>query len=225
MTVIGLVTLGQTPRPDHVNNFRQYVGEADIRIIGALDGLSGDEIDMLSQPGEYPLLVKLSDNTTVTIPLKKLVPFIEKKANELARDGAHFIIILCAGAFPDITCPVPVLIPGKILPAVLGTISSTRRIGIVSPVEGQVSAAQSKWEQDGFTVKVTWASPYNENEVNKAAEEMNDPGLEFVLLDCMGHNEGHRKEFAQLCGRPVLLTQTLIARIAGEFAESFTGTE
>ena len=221
MAIIGLVTLGQTPRPDHVNNFRRYVPDAEIRIKGALDGLSESEINQLAKPGEYPLLVKLADGTCRNIPLKKLAPYVELKANVLAREGAHFIVILCAGGFPEISCPIPVLMPGKLVPAVVKAISSTRRIGIVSPVEGQVSAAKAKWEADGFNVKITWASPYEHDEVKKAADEMKNPDLELVVLDCMGHSDEHRKEFAGLCGRPVLLTQTLVSRIAGEMADGY----
>jgi len=221
MAVIGLVTLGQTPRPDHVDNFRRFIPDAKIRIAGALDNLSRSEITVLSVPGDYPLLVKLSDGSETQIPLKLLLPYVEQTAQQLTEDGAHFIVILCAGGFPEIECQVPVLLPGKLLPAVIYAASRTKKIGVVSPVRGQVSAAKKKWEEDGFTVWVTWASPYNHDEVTKAAQEMSNPDIEFVVLDCMGHNDEHRREFANLCKKPVVLTQTLIARIAGEFAGSF----
>jgi hypothetical protein len=40
----------------------------------------------------------------------------------------------------------------------------------------------------------------------------------LVVLDCMGHGEEYRTEFARRCGRPVVLTQSLVARVAGELA-------
>ena len=222
MAVMGLITLGQTPRPDHVENFRRFIPGAEIRIIGALDNLPSEEINALSIPGDYPLLVKLADGSEKNIPLSLLLPYVEQKAQNLADSGADFIVILCAGGFPEISCSVPVLLPGKLVPAFVTAISTTKNIGIVSPVKEQVSAAKLKWEEDGFTVRITWASPYNHDEVTRAAKEMSDPGIELVVLDCMGHDDEHRKEFAELCKKPVILTQTLVARVAGEMSDSFS---
>jgi hypothetical protein len=44
---------------------------------------------------------------------------------------------------------------------------------------------------------------------------MADPALRLVVLDCMGHDDAYRAEFARLCGRPVVAAQTLVARVAG----------
>jgi protein AroM len=83
-------------------------------------------------------------------------------------------------------------------------------------VASQVTAAQDKWAADGFQVKVTYAAPFRDAEIQQAAITMAEPALELVVLDCMGHNPTYHKEFARLCGRPVLLAQSLVARIAGE---------
>jgi hypothetical protein len=51
----------------------------------------------------------------------------------------------------------------------------------------------------------------------QAMKVMSDPSLEVVVLDCMGHDERYRVEFSAGCGRPTLLAQTLMARVAGEW--------
>jgi protein AroM len=94
----------------------------------------------------------------------------------------------------------------------------SRRLGVVVPVRGQVEAARAKWSADGFDAVVSWASPVDHAGIAAAARVMSDPALEMVVLDCMGHGEEYRSEFARRCSRPVVLAQSLVARVAGELA-------
>ncbi len=216
---LGLVSIGQTPRPDYEAAFRTYAPNADIRVAGALDEMSAQSVSALAEkPGDYPLLTRLSDGSHVEIDLSLLAPIVERKAQALASSGASLVVVMCAGAFPEIRCGTPVLLPGKVIPAVVGALTQTRRIGIVTPVREQAPAAESKWRSDGFEPSVSWAAPHDPREMRRAAQEMSGTGLELVVLDCMGHDESYRTDFAELCGRPTLLAQSLVARIAGEWA-------
>ena len=60
-------------------------------------------------------------------------------------------------------------------------------IGVVTPIKGQVDAAERKWREDGFQPRVTWAAPHLHHEIETAADLMADPSLEIIVLDCMGH--------------------------------------
>jgi protein AroM len=213
--MLGVVTIGQTPRPDLVEVFERHAPGAEIRVAGALDGLSPGEVEALAVPDAYPLLVRLADGGTARVPLATLAPRVERRARELADQGAAAIVVACAGAFPAIHCGAPVLLPGTLLPGVVRAVTRTGRIGIVTPLEGQVRAAREKWTDDGFHVKVTWASPYDEAEMEAAVAAMRDPSLEVVVLDCMGHGDEYRDRFAERCGRPVVLAQSIVARVAG----------
>jgi len=51
-----------------------------------------------------------------------------------------------------------------------------------------------------------------------AAAVMQRSAVALVVLDCMGHDEGYRAEFARLSGRPTLAIQALAAGIAGGIA-------
>jgi protein AroM len=217
MKHLGLVTIGQTPRPDFESVFARYVPGASLRLEGALDGLPSHEIDRLSDPrDDYPLLVRLANGSTALVPLRRIVPRVQECAQRLAAEGCPLVVVLCAGAFPDIACDVPVLMPGRILPGVVASIFRTRHVGVVTPVAGQANVARLKWEGDGFTVKVAWASPLRDEELAPAAQAMRDPSLECVVLDCMGHDERYKREFARLCERPVISAQSIVARVAGE---------
>lgn len=222
--ILGLVTIGQSPRPDFEAAFRQFAPRAEIRLLGALDGLEREAIEELAASSqEYPLHTRLADGTTVDIPMSALAPLVADRARQLVQEGAALVVVLCAGGFPELDCPVPVLLPGKLMPAVAGALSRTRRVGVVTPIRGQVEVARKKWQGDGFELRVVYASPYRHDEIQSAAAELADPDLDLVILDCMGHDTDFQREFARYCGRPVLLAQTLTARVAGEFMNGWVG--
>jgi len=222
--VLGLVTIGQTPRPDFETLFAAHAPGAEIRIAGALDDLAPDQARALERPeGAYPLLVRLRDGGSAEIPLATLVPRVEVVARALAEAGAAAVVVLCAGDFPAIHCRVPVLIPGRILPAVVGAQAPRRRVGIVTPVAGQAPAAAAKWRRDGFHAVVAWASPLDHDEMAAAAGKMARADVDLVVLDCMGHDEAYREAFASLAGHPVLAAQTVVARVAGELVRASGG--
>jgi protein AroM len=216
-TLLGIVTIGQTPRPDLEHAFAAHAGDARIAVLGALDPLGRDEIDrMATAPTDYPLLVRLRDGSSREIPLAALHPLVAERARALATMGARAVVVACAGDFPDVSCDVPVLLPGRILPAVAAAVTRARRIGVVTPIRAQAPAALRKWAGDGFDPLVTWASPYVHSEIEAACERMRDPALALVVLDCMGHDDEYAREFAHRTGRIVIAAQTVTARLAGE---------
>ena len=214
--MLGIVTIGQTPRPDIERACRPYVGGTAIHTVGALDGLTREEVRLLeNRDGSYPLLVRLADGTTAEVPLQALVPRVTACAADLAAAGARLVVIWCAGGFPDIVCPVPVLRPGRLVPACAAEVMQTRNIGVVTPLQGQVEAARAKWQADGFAATVTWAAPGNADDLARAGRELADAAIELVVLDCMGHGEDSRRELARASGHPVISAQSITARVAG----------
>ena len=216
--VLGIVTIGQTPRPDLVAAFAAEARRAQVRVAGALDGLSSDDLSALAAVATssgYPLLVRLASGAHIEVPMARLVPRVMAAARRLAADGAAVIVVACAGGFPDVPCPVPVLLPGRIVPAVAGALSRTRRVGIVTPNRGQVPDAARKWRADGFEPLVTWASPSQDGEMTRAADELREADLDLIVIDCMGHADDARRAMAQWTGKIVIAAQSVVARVAG----------
>lgn len=212
--VIGVVTIGQTPRPDLVTAFGTAAPHAEVRVAGALDDLDAAQLAALAQPGPYPLLVRLADGTTTEVPRDQLVPRVEAAARTLAASGASLVVIACAGAFPMIPCAVPVLVPGRIVPATVRAFGADGPIGVVTPNQGQVPFAEAKWRADGFTARVTHAAPSRPDELATAAALMRASNVTLVVLDCMGHDEASRASVAALVERPTLAVQPLVASLA-----------
>jgi protein AroM len=217
METLGILVLGQTPRTDIEALFAAYLPGTKLLVQGALDGLVTDDIDGLArEKGDYPLLTILSDGTTREIPMHRLVPLLEDVARQLETRGASAAILFCAGDFPDLDCRLPVIYPGRIVPAMVGAVSRTRRAGIVTPNPGQREPARRHWEAKGFTVTVTVASPKDPAGMDAAAAHLQDPDLELVVLDCMGFDSKAALRLKALTRKPVLCSQSLVARAAAE---------
>ncbi len=213
--ILGIVSIGQTPRPDLAQVFAAAAPHAEVRLAGALDGLADAEVSALAAPGPYPLLVRLANGTTAEIPRDTLVPRVAAAARALASDGAALVVVACAGEFPAIACGVPVLVPGKVVPATVRAVAAGGRIGVVTPNAAQAPFADAKWRADGFEVVVAHASPARHDEMSAAAAVLRRAGVTLVVLDCMGHDDAYRSEFARLAACPTIAVQTLVAELAG----------
>ena len=102
--VVGLVTIGQSPRPDIVPDMAAIIGPGvDIREAGALDGLSRADVEALKPTGDDEILVtRLLDGTGVFVGKQKIVRLVEERIARLEREGAALTALLCTGAFPPL---------------------------------------------------------------------------------------------------------------------------
>jgi protein AroM len=220
--ILGVVTIGQTPRPDLAAAFGAEAAHADVRVAGALDGMRPEELAALQDTTgagpdglEYPLLVRLASGAHIEVPLDRLVPRVTAAARRLAADGAALVVVACAGGFPDVPGPVPILMPGRIVPAVAAALSRTRRVGVVTPNRAQVRYADRKWRADGFAPTLVWASPARDDEMARSADELRGADVDLIVIDCMGHADEARREMAERTGRLVIAAQSVVAKVAG----------
>jgi len=217
MDKVGILTIGQTPRPDLEKVFHRHLPSVTLVVRGALDGLSVETIDGLAAAGgEYPLFTILRDGTTREISLHRLKPLLDERAREVAADGAAVAALMCAGNFPDLASPIPVLYPSRVLAAVVRGVCRGNKIGIVLPNAGQVGVAVAHWREKGFEVTPAVASPKEPAALSEAARVFADPNLELIVLDCMGFPPEEARRMRVLCGRPVLCPQGILPRIMAE---------
>jgi len=217
MDKVGILTIGQSPRPDFEAIFRRHLPGVGLMVRGALDRLSAETIDaMAAAGGEYPLFTILADGTTREISLQRLKPMLDQRAQEVAAEGASVAVLMCAGNFPKLASPIPVLYPSRVLSAVVRGVCHGNRIGIVLPNAGQVRIAVEHWREKGFDATPAVASPKEPATLPEAAKVLADPGLELIVLDCMGFPPEEARRMRAFCGRPVLCPQGILPKIMAE---------
>jgi protein AroM len=219
--VVGLVTIGQSPRPDVVPEMAAVIGpEVEVREAGALDGLDRAQIQALAPTGQDEILVtRLQDGTAVFVGKEKIVGLVEQRIAALERDGATLTALLCTGAFPRLRTTRTLIQPHPVLLGTLRGLSWPGRLGILTPSVPHVPQTQARWRRDGFDPVVAPLSPYEEEDpaaLARAAETMRGAGAGLVVMDCMGFRRKTRNELRALTGVPVLLANLLVARVITE---------
>jgi protein AroM len=219
--VVGLVTIGQAPRPDVVPEMAAVIGPGvEVREAGALDGLSRDEIAALAPTGIDEILVtRLQDGTPVFLGREKIVGRVEQRIAALERDGATLTALLCTGAFPRLRSARPLMQPHPVLLGTLRGLSWPGRLGVLTPSVPHVPQTEARWRRDGFDPVVAPLSPYEEEDpaaLARAADAMRAGGAGLVVMDCMGFRRKTRDELRGLTGVPVLLANLLVARVISE---------
>ncbi|MEW6546037.1 MAG: AroM family protein [Bacillota bacterium] len=216
---VGAITIGQSPRADVLPEMMPIIG-AGVEVIeaGALDGLGGDEIAGMSpRPGEYVLVTKLRDGSSVQVARERIVARMQEQITRVVERGAEVVAILCTGEFPELTCPRLLVEPQLVLHHFVAALARGRRLGVVVPAQEQVEQARVRWEGVGAQLQVEPASPYGEvTELRRASEVLGDWGAELVVLDCIGFTMAMKREVHAVLGVPVILPRTVLARTLAE---------
>jgi protein AroM len=207
---LGVVTIGQSPRPDLIAPFRAMLGDdAVIQEAGALDGLTQAQIRELSpRAGETPLLTRLATGESVIVAKERIIEPIRRHLEGLVAAGARLLVVLCTGPFPSFALPVPVLLPDPILRHLVEGILPEGKLGIVAPIADQFPMMARKWR--GYELALRAIDPYGPPQVLGAAvADLAD--CQLIVLDCMGFSSAHTVVARAACPVPILLTQDVLA--------------
>ena len=219
--VVGLVTIGQSPRPDVVPEMAAVIGPTvEVREAGVLDGLTRAEVAALAPTGDDEILVtRLGDGTPVFLGRQKIVGLVEARVAALERGGATLTALLCTGDFPPLAAARPLIQPQPVLLGALRGLRWPGRLGVVTPSVPHVPQTQARWQRDGFEATVVPLSPYEHDDpaaIGRAASALRAAGAGLVVMDCMGFTRKTRDEMRALTGAPVLLANLLVARVVAE---------
>jgi protein AroM len=219
--VVGLVTIGQSPRPDVVPEMAAVIGPlVEVCEAGALDGLGRAEIAALAPTGDDEILVtRLGDGTPVFLGRQKIVAHVEARIAALEQRGAGVTALLCTGDFPPLAATRPLIQPQPVLLGALRGMRWPGRLGVVTPSVPHVPQTEARWRRDGFEATVVPLSPYEHDDptaLARAAAALRQAGAGLVVMDCMGFTRKTRDEMRALTGAPVLLANLLVARVVAE---------
>jgi protein AroM len=222
MSKLGTLTIGQAPRADITPILDAVIGaELPRRHAGVLDGLTPDEIarDFAPRPGEAVLITKLLDGSSVIIDRSRTEAAARGKLAMLEAEGCSTILMLCTGHFETLACKSARLVePDRVLPGTVAALTQDARLGIVVPLPEQIASEAGKWAALHHAPLYAAASPYGGPgpSLAEAAHDLAQRGAQILLLDCMGFVESHRQQASKAAELPVILSNSLIAKLVSE---------
>lgn len=228
---VGLLTIGQSPRPDVVPQITAYLGRLPgfdaLRILeaGALDGLTPIQIRELAPKGaERRLVSRLSTGGTVVVAERLIPPLLEVQAARLSGQGAEALALLCTGDLPAVRSPVPILRPQALMSHLVAAALPGARLGVIVPLAEQVADARQRWGELARTLRpdgavaVETASPYETDPAGlvAAAGSLGAWGAGVIILDCMAFTPQARDLVRDNVPVPVILPRTVLAGALAE---------
>ena len=222
MTKIGAITVGQAPRVDVTSDIIPLLQGCELLEKGGLDGLTRQQIEAFApQEGDYVLVSRLVDGSSVTFAEKHVLPRLQAAIDELEAQGCRLILFFCTGDFPaTFHANVPLIFPNQILQGLVPLLTATGRIAVVTPSPLQLGQSKNKWEKYVPQATPVAASPYEGLEgIRQAAQQVAGLDCDLVVLDCIGYTLEMKQIFAQATGKNIVLSRTLLARVVSELID------
>ncbi|WP_031464374.1 AroM family protein [Sciscionella sediminilitoris] len=195
--MIGLLTIGQSPRPDIEPGLATILGAPAV-CVGALDGVDVDAVT-----GEPGIETRLADGSTVLVRHDALGPLLQAAVDRLPA-RVRVAAYLCTGSMPPIGRKGLLLLDsGALLRGTVGALAHRRRLGVLS-LPSDLGTARDCWSPYAGEVCCAAADPYGEGpDAARAGATLAAEGAELLLLDCMGFTAADRDAAART-GLPVI---------------------
>ncbi|KUY58980.1 hypothetical protein WS45_10715 [Burkholderia sp. RF2-non_BP3] len=221
--VLATLTIGQAPRPD-IAPVVEAAMPRGVKCVhaGVLDGLTRAEMDRRFAPRKKQpkLVTRIADGTTVVLDKEAVGIAMQEMLERLEARGSDAVLLLCTGEFDGLSCRRARLFePDKMIPAVVGVLAQSWKVGVIVPLREQIETAMSKWQDLATPALYEAASPYvgDSRELTAAARALRARGAQMLVLDCMGYEQRHRECASREAGCPVILSNTLAARLVAEW--------
>jgi protein AroM len=183
MPLVAAISIGQTPRPDLVEELGAVLPDGvELRESGALDGVDSAAIPPIRFDAENPLATRLAGGRQVIVDEAWIAPHLQRAVDRVAADGADLGLLLCAASFAAVSAPFPLVRPSEAVAATLAA-RGIRTALVVVPSPRQIPASESKWRALGIDpLMLGTPLPKGLDDVVEAAE-----AVPAVILDFVGH--------------------------------------
>lgn len=215
---LGVVVVGQSPRPDVVAQMRPFVGDdVEIDLRGSLDGLSRAEVAALwPTEGADTLFTRLPPNQENIKLSKHAVEARAKQVIErLVSEGTTVTMMCCTGKFPALDGSGVVLLPSAVLSGLVAGLLPKGRLGVLMPLPEQASSA--KWQRPGLEVVTEPLVPGAADAlIDEAARRIDAHAPDLIVMDCMSYDQAMKARLRRNVRAHVILAVAAAASVAGE---------
>lgn len=231
MVPLVVLTIGQAPRPDLVEELRSALGPdrwpADaIEVRGALDGLDDDEIARAEPTGDDDALhTRLPSGRDVVVSKT----FVTTRLADLIVDGDdHPCLVACTGRFDGLPSRPNLIFPSVVLDGLIDAcLPSGSTLGVLVPLPEQIEPFTEARGRSDRPAVVAAVKPGADP--TAAAERLRAGGVDLTVLDCFGYDQALLAQVRSLTGRPVLsavrATGALLAELLGTTPLASAGFE
>ena len=216
---IGVVTIGQSPRPDVIGEMERILGKGyELLEKGALDDFTLEDVQKIKiEEGQGVLVTRMRDGTEIKITHDIVNPVIQKRITELEAEGVEIILLVCTGRFPEFKSNMLVVQPSNIIRGVTRAAMRKGRMASILPSMQQVGGSPREREEDGLVTYLDSASPYGPiEEVEKLGDRLAKQNVDLIVLNCMGFDYNHKRIIREKTGKPVLQSSAMVARALKE---------
>jgi protein AroM len=206
---VAFLTIGQSPRPDIMDDLADELKHVSYSEYGVLDNYSLDRIlkDFAPEKNRIAYVTVLRNGTQVRLSKEA----VSKRLQELVtrvESSVDVIVILCEGDF-SLASSKPVVYPSKALVELVKR-SSPLSIGVMIPERSQTDLMRSRWEAVSRVSKIVTWSPYMSMEgLTRASKKLGHAGT--IVMDCLGYSSKHRELVEHMTGEKAFIPRDAIA--------------
>lgn len=221
---VAFFTIGQSPRIDVVPEMAAVLGtHVHIDEFGALDDLDAGAIAaMAPRSGAYRFATRMRDGSQVELDSVLAEERLERVMFDADALGYDVLVPLCTGT-AIATLRTLVLEPQQVVDhALAGIARHCRKVGLMVPLASQLEGFHMVCELPCAS-RLAHASPYEPDRARalarfaEAGRELAD--CDLIVMHCMGYASWMREAVAQASGRPVLLSNRLVAQSLAQLLE------
>jgi len=218
--ILGIVTIGQSPRDDIAAQFAAHTPTGTKVVLrGALDGLTDDEIAAHPPDNDADTLyTRLRGERDVKISKNFIIarsPAVLKTLR--SDDRCEAIVYACTGEFPPMVGDAGVLFPSRLLNGLSAALLPQGTLGLLLPLPEQAGKLMAKWSRPGLRVVAEALIPSADaTEAAVAAARLKDKKPDLVAMDCMSYTPVTKATVKDVLGVPTILGITATARMLNE---------
>lgn len=221
---VAFFTIGQSPRSDVVPEMARLLGDAvHIDEFGALDGLDAAALaTMAPRDGAYRFATRLRDGAQIELDAAAAEARLADVMRQADGAGYDALVPLCTGTA---IAPMRTLVvePQQVVDHLVAGLSQhCRKVGLLVPLAEQVDFFHLAVPLSCGT-QIVHASPY-EADAELAVRNFAQAGqalasCDLIVMHCMGYSQRMRDAVAHASGRPVLLSNRIVAQALSQLLE------
>lgn len=204
-----IISMGQASE-GKFDDIHSVVTNAELLFRGVLDGMSVEDVQANCSPkdGELFIVSNLADGTEVRIAEKAAMSLVNQAIVELDAQGWALALILCTGHFDIPEVSMNVLVPERIIPALLRAMG-VKRLGSIVPEDAQIEASIHQYQE--FHPIVRASSPYGTRKaLADTARLFRGEDVDFIMTDCMGFTRDLGLIVSEAAGRKVFVPRVIL---------------